>query len=124
MVDAIDDLSEYGRKRRTQTPPPDWLAKAIVDERGRIVANVANVLLALRSAPALCGIFTFDGMASMVVLSLPVPLADGAEPPSDDKYPRPLRDDDVTRLQEYLQWQGLPRIAKDVTHQAVDQRSR
>jgi predicted P-loop ATPase len=38
-------------------------------------------------------------------------------------YPRPVRDADVSQLQEWLQREGLPRIGMDVTHQAVDLRA-
>jgi predicted P-loop ATPase len=125
VADSIDDLAEYRRKRKTQQPPPpDWLVKAIVDERGHIVPNLANTLLALRAAPELRDIFAFDGMAMLAMILSAVPSVEGAEPPGVDKFPRPARDTDLTSVQEFLQWQGLPRIGKDVTHQAIDQRAR
>jgi len=37
--------------------------------------------------------------------------------------PRALRDCDVTQLQEWLQHQGLPKIGRETTHQAVDARA-
>src|SRR5262249_8207355 len=37
--------------------------------------------------------------------------------------PRPVRDDDVSTLQELLQRSGLERIGKDIVHQAVDLRA-
>jgi predicted P-loop ATPase len=34
-----------------------------------------------------------------------------------------LCDNDVSRLQEFLQHAGMPKVGKDITHQAVDQRA-
>ncbi len=34
--------------------------------------------------------------------------------------PRPIRDDDVSAIQEWLQIAGLPTVGKDTTHSAVD----
>jgi hypothetical protein len=38
--------------------------------------------------------------------------------------PRPVRDDDVSAVQEWLQLAGLVSVGKDTTHQAVDLRAR
>jgi predicted P-loop ATPase len=103
---------------------PAWLAGAITDERGRITPNVANILLALRRAPVLVDAFAFDDMAKLTILCRGLPLVEGAAQPGEDTYPRPLRDDDITRTQEWLQRQGMPKIGFEVTHQAIEERAR
>ena len=101
-----------------------WLKGCICDERGRVIANVANVMLALREAPDLLDVFAFDEMLAAPILMKDLPLAPGAEPPGGAPPPRPVRDEDVSQLQEWLQHAGMPKVAKETTHQAVDQRAR
>jgi predicted P-loop ATPase len=48
----------------------------------------------------------------------------GPAPETAGFKPRPVRDEDVTFIQEWMQIAGLPHIGKDVTHQAVDLRAR
>nr|WP_232474850.1 virulence-associated E family protein [Roseomonas rubea] len=50
----------------------------------------------------------------------PVP---GQDIVDGEPYPRPLRDTDVSALQEWLQRAGLAGLSKDVTHQAVEARA-
>jgi len=103
----------------------DWREDWAKDGRGQPHYNLANALHALRSDPALADLFSFDEMQSAHILSAPVPPADdpGALP-DDDFRQRQVNDNDVNRLQEYLQVAGLSRLGRDTTHQAVDVRSR
>ena len=57
-------------------------------------------------------------MAQDPILRTDLPLAPGAKPPPPPG--RPVTDDDVNRLQEWLQHVGLPRIGREIVHQAVD----
>ena len=99
-----------------------WLATALLDDRGRVLANLANIMVALRTAPEIAGSFAFDEMMRAPILMQALPLADGIA--SDlGPYPRPVRDADVSQLQEWAQRAGLPRIGMDMTHQAVDLRA-
>jgi predicted P-loop ATPase len=95
----------------------------IRDERDRIVPNLANVLIALRTAPDLADAFAYDEMERAPVLLTALPLAPNGESAGDDQYPRPVRDADVSQLQEVLQHRDLPKVGKDTAHQAVDQRA-
>ena len=100
--------------------PP--LAPLITDNRGRPTSVLANVMATLRTRPGL-DVFAFDEMArqSMIVQALPAPALAGVDP--DDVFPRPIRDTDVSRLQELMQHDGLPRLSQDLAHQAVDARA-
>jgi hypothetical protein len=87
-----------------------WRAACIVDDKGRIVANLANAMIALRTDPSLESAFTFDAMAQAAKLMKRLPVAPSGKPAGLDPVPRPVRDEDVSQLQEWLQHQGLPRI--------------
>jgi len=100
-----------------------WLKHAQRDDRGRPVANLASVMQALRTAPELSWCFAYDEMLCAPILNVALPIV-CAEDPGDVEDPRPLRDTDVTQLQEWLQLAGLPRLGKDTVHQAVDLRAR
>ena len=99
-----------------------WLATALLDDRGRVLANLANIMVALRTAPEIAGSFAFDEMMRAPILLQALPLADGIAGDLGP-YPRPVRDADVSQLQEWAQRAGLPRIGMDMTHQAVDLRA-
>ena len=101
---------------------PEWLRDMLRDERGRVLPVLANVVEALRSAPELAGAVAFDDMLKAPMLMAPLPVVERA---SDDpeKLPRSIRDTDVSQLQEWLQREGLPKIGRETTHQAVDLRA-
>jgi predicted P-loop ATPase len=111
------------RSRKPGVARAGWLRGCLCDERGRIQPILANAMIALRFAPQLAGAFTFDEMLRAPILAKELPCAPSAEPTSADPLPRPARDADVSQLQEWLQHAGMPKIGKDVTHQAVDLRA-
>jgi predicted P-loop ATPase len=102
---------------------PSWFANATKDERGRILPNLANTMIALRGAPDICNAFKFDNMLRAPILTHALPSVEDPDPCDIGPYPRPLRDEDVSKLQEWLQHTGMPYIGKDLTHQAVDLRA-
>ena len=106
-------------KRNAKAPPAPWLAGAITDSRGRILPILANLMIALRSAPEIAEAFAYDEMLRAPLLTRPLP----AEEIDPGPFPRPVRDTDVSQLQEFLQRGGMPKIGKDMTHQAVDLRA-
>lgn len=109
------------------TPPPaprGWQALCILSDKGQIVSNLANVMVALRVDLSLGSVFTFDEMEQAVKLEKRLPVAPNGKHAVTDPVPRLVRDADVSQLQEWLQHQGMPRIGKDIIHQAVDQRAR
>jgi predicted P-loop ATPase len=112
------------RPKAKRVPHEGWQASCILDDRGRIVANLANAMIALRADPSIEGALAFDAMAQAAKLRKLLPVAPNGKHAGTDPVPRFLRDEDVSQLQEWLQHQGLPRIVKDTVHQAVDQRAR
>lgn len=92
----------------------DWM----LNEHGRPASNLANAAHALRKAGELRDLFSRDEMARADMLARPVPELAGR---FDDA--RPVRDADVTAVQEWLQKAGLVSLSKDTTHQAVELRA-
>jgi len=100
-----------------------WLADAIMDERGRVLPNLANMMIPLRAAPEISEAFTFDEMLRAAILTSPLPVMTGRALEEVEGLPRPVRDTDISQLQEWAQHAGLPKIGRDTTHQAVDLRA-
>lgn len=110
------------RKRSGARAAPAWLAGLIPDDHGRPMPILANVLAALRAAPEIAEAFGFDEMQRTSVQLRELPLAPGGERIAGP-LPRPVRDVDVSQLQEWMQHCGLPKIGREQVHQAVDQRA-
>jgi predicted P-loop ATPase len=135
---ASTELSEgYARAKTmledataaTPTPgaPPSrttWAEQALVDGHGAVMPVIANVLLALRLESELTNCLAYDELLRAAVLTAPLPLVQGARHAGNDPLPRMVTDEDVTQLQEWLQWNGLPKVGKDIIHQAIDRRAR
>lgn len=75
--------------------------------------NLANAMTALRGAPELKDCFALDEMLQVPVLMKPLPNG------NPGLLPRPVRDTDVSIVQEWLQRNHLRRIGKDIVHQAI-----
>ena len=82
---------------------PAWLRDAIADEKGKPLANLANAMLAMREDERLKDSLSYDEMGCMSLLN-----------------GKPIRDSDITEIQEYLQRAGLRWLSKDNTHSAVE----
>jgi hypothetical protein len=111
-------LDKTKRKGKKPPPPggwPPWFAELRTDERGRVYPDLRNVLIALRREPQTCSACE---MAQDPIVAAPQPLAPDAKP--SPPPPRQVTDDDVSRLQEWLQHVGLPRIGRDTVRQAVE----
>lgn len=83
------------------TPPAEiWLRRLQENDKGKPLANTANVATALEQAPELRGIVRLDEFASKMMLS--------ARPPWEKRFePRAWRDADDTELLVWLQENGL-----------------
>src|SRR4051812_29818090 len=104
----------------------DWFSRCMVNNHGIAIPNLANVMHALRSAPELRNMLSYDGMSYTQLLMHPVPSWDQRlqTRPREEFSPRPVTDEDVGAIQEYLQIAGLQHLGKDTTHQAVDMRAK
>jgi predicted P-loop ATPase len=89
---------------------------------GVIYADLANVLIALRRDPDMCDALAFDEMLQDSILMKAIPLAPGSRP--GERPPKRVSDDDVSRVQEWLQHNSMPRIGREIVGQAVEHRSR
>jgi len=97
----------------------DWYTRCIHGQDGTVLSNLANAMLALRADPAWDGVFSYDKMEVSALLNKPIMRADGTAA-VEGPFPRPVTDNDVGAVQEWLQIAGLPKLSKDTTHQAVD----
>jgi predicted P-loop ATPase len=100
-----------------EAEPSDWTEHLQRDHKGSPLNNLANAMTAMRYAEELRDCFAFDQMlrAPILMKHLPGGSADG--------LPRPVRDGDVSLVQEWLQRHELCHLGKDTTHQAVDYRA-
>ena len=78
---------------------------------------LANVMAVLRGAAEVANAFSFDEMKRFPILEheLPSPVIEHTA----GELPRPLRDTDVTLLQEWLQRSALPRVGRDIAIQLL-----
>ena len=93
----------------------DWQKHLQLDD-GIPITNLANATTALRQAPELVGIVTYDQMLQHTLITRSLP---------DSRIekivgPRPVKDCDVTAIQEWLQRHDMRRIGKETVHQAID----
>jgi hypothetical protein len=108
--------------KREEVPAGDWYERALTGTKGQVLGILANAMLALREDPAWEGVLAYDEMQATALLCKPVPRF--GQLPERGTYPRPIRDDDVILMQEWFQIAGLPTLAKDTLHDAVERRAR
>jgi predicted P-loop ATPase len=113
------------RKRKPKPPPtpppggwPEWLGHLRRDDRGRVIPDLANVLIALRGEKQLIGACVYDEMLQHSIVQREWPRAPDADPVQPP--PHETNDDDTGRLQEWLQRMGLPRIGREIVGQAIE----
>ena len=84
---------------------------------GPAIANVTNVLVTLRRAPAFAGAFGFNAFTLREMLHRELP---GVAPGTTPGVPREWRDQDTVLLQDWLQIQGLRSITTNMVDLAVN----
>jgi predicted P-loop ATPase len=117
IIDSLDDIRGPGTGKC-----PGWMAEVQTDSNAEPRPNLYNAMLALRQDPSLSDLFGYDEMLQATILLRPIPW----KLPKNDQEafsPRPVKDADVSALQELLQASGLEKIGKEVMHQAVDLRA-
>jgi hypothetical protein len=92
-------VSQTGAKA---TEEEGWIERCQQDDSGHPIANLANVLIGLRTEMA--NRFAFDEMRCSIVFS-------------KDKLP--LTDVDIINVQEWAQVAGLRRISKETVHDGI-----
>jgi predicted P-loop ATPase len=86
---------------------PDWTDQLILDKDGRIVANLANLILVLREAPKWSGVLVYDEFSARVVIRKRPPWgAERSESPWTDHH------DSLTRV--WFQSEGINPSAGDI----------
>ena len=122
LKNAVASKRQRDRKSSVAACAPSWLTQCLSDDRGRVLPNLANALIALRSAPETADAFGFDEMQQTAVLRHELPVAPEGTA-AGGPFPRPARDADGSQLQEWLQHAGLPKIGREQVFQALDQRA-
>jgi predicted P-loop ATPase len=122
------NVTPFDPKRRKTKPKrqpvvplggwPSWHPNLRVDDRGRIINDLANVLIALRADPEFDHAVAFNEMRQHSIVNRVWPRAPEAEPGEDPL--REVTDDDISRLQEWLQVMGIPRVSRETVGQAVE----
>ncbi len=124
-VAALDrEVKAHQRTERMQaitTGARPWLRDCQYTQQGEVRPNLVNTLLPLRADPRVAKIARYDEMLRLPILMQPIP---GAQLDEGGFQPRPIRDEDYTSIQEWMQREGLETVAAGTTRQAVDARAR
>jgi predicted P-loop ATPase len=107
---------------KASVAPTYWLGSAQCNRAAEPRPNLFNAMLALRRDPRISDLFAYDEMLRASILTTEV--ASNVIEHNSAFEPRPVRDADVSALQELLQKSGLETLGKDIVHQAVDLRAR
>jgi predicted P-loop ATPase len=104
----LTEVIEFPVKQDSGPTAGGVLEGCILSDTGKAVPNVANALKVLNNT--MSAVFSFDEMAQRVLFQ-------------HNPHPLPLRDTDITLVQEHLQHCGLTRIGMDAVHQAIEVRA-
>lgn len=119
MFDVLADMAEPWSELLQLTFPgggtasvKDWIGQCMTG-KSAFANNIANALVGLRKDPSLFQSFGFDAMQRIPMLMQPIFSVDPTF------IPRPLEDNDVSMVQEHMQWKGLRRVGADTAYKAV-----
>jgi hypothetical protein len=98
-----------------------WIDQCILGDgkNPKPLAILANAMIALRSDPAIRDALAYDEMLAAPILVHPIGEHFGA-----DFSHRLLTDDDLTKIQQWMQENGLKRISRETTRDAVNSYAR
>jgi hypothetical protein len=68
LKNRFTELKKTREKALRRRRQPDWTEQLILDDEGKIVANLANLILILREAPKWKGVLAFDEFNARVVI--------------------------------------------------------
>jgi predicted P-loop ATPase len=92
-----------------------WQSRCILTDKGALVPNTANALMALRFDPDLRDVYGYDEMQHAVVMHHEIGRIDGTN--------RRVTDTDVTALLEWMQQNGMPRMNGEAVRSAMRARA-
>jgi predicted P-loop ATPase len=90
-----------------------WKSRCTLTPKGKLIANVANALMAVRCDPDLRDCYGFDEMAQATVIRREI----GG---SEDGRDRMATDGDVVHLVEWLQQNGMPLLSNEAARSAMN----
>jgi predicted P-loop ATPase len=114
---AAPTSSGSQQQQQQSGTPLRWQQYCQLDRKGNPLCNLSNAMLALRNDLAIKDMFAYDEMYCGEVLVREI----GGT--VNLIVPRPVRDVDVTAIQEWFQLNGLVIIGQDTVHKAVDLRA-
>jgi len=109
-MDDDDKVVPFDVRLRAQ-----WQSRCLLTEKGKIIPNLANVMLALEYDPALRDNYAYDEMLRATVMLREL---GGLEPIS-----RYVTEEDVCDLQRWLQHNGIPGLRLDVVRSSLNLRA-
>jgi len=92
-----------------------WQNRCMKNDKKRIIANHANVMIALRSDPAVRDVFAYDEMLRATVMTHKIGLIDTLD--------RWVTEADVGELLQWLQQNGFPSVRLEVVRFAMNARA-
>jgi predicted P-loop ATPase len=95
-----------------------WSGHVRRNSNGVIYPDLRNVLIILRNEPAFQTCFAFDEMQQAVMVMEPPPICAGAQPGAE--CPRFADPEDITRLQEWMQHNAMPKLAREHVEHALE----
>ena len=118
------DVRPFPKKKREPPPPPPggwpaWHQRLARDGSGRIIADLDNVLVALRGEEKLQFAVAFNEMMQHSIVTRSWPRVEEADPPAKP-IPHEVDDNDVSSLQQWLQRMGIRRIGREIVGQAIE----
>ncbi len=117
MWDAIEVKPEAKpRPTGKDAPAAGWTSDLAYDDKGNPIPNLANAATALRRAPELAGLLSYDEMTRAALVTRTPP----GSRMSPVTTPRPVTDADVGAVQEWIQNAAIARLGREVAHQAAD----
>jgi predicted P-loop ATPase len=106
LKNRLGELKKARREALRRGKQPDWSDRLMLDEEGKIIGNLANLILILRESPDWKGVLRFDEFATRVVIK--------RRPPFEAAINTPWTDHDESQARVWFLRQGIKAAAGDV----------